>query len=225
MRTIPAILATILLLAFASACQTNPVKEAQAFAIQEEAQQDALNQEQNRLQAADLHAQQLRQLEVETQRKEATAKEWSNRLNIMIKWGMVAATIALCITIAFATRTTVQTIEGLGNAVQVKALITAGRLPIGRSGNYDAFILKLGNGRYALTDPNTGRSIFLDENNKGDAQMIAGAMASRHTYVLAAHARPDVTVTQIDPPIIHPQTIDIDEIRSLMIPLPHEEDA
>ena len=188
-----------------SSCAPDPRREAQAFQIREQAEQDALNQEQNRIQDEQLHQFQLQQLAVEQAHREATAAEWRAGLNYLIRWSFTVGTFAVAVLIVvFGMALSVGAL-GIGQATAQAANLKARLIYLDPATGQFPMITYSGNGHYTLTDPNTKYTIYLDSRNESDAQLIAGALAIRQIGVQTRNAgRTDdaASVSQVQPMII-----------------------
>jgi len=198
-------------------CTTDARKEAQAYQIRSEADQAAITAEQQRAQADEAHAIYMEQLKLEQQHRTATAAQWEAGLNTMITWAFRIGTIALCIVIIGIGRGAHQAALGIGEAASKKAMLAAHLIPIDtQTGQYPALLQYNGSGKYTLTDINAGITLQLDTRNKAEAQMVAGAIAIRQSYVLAtAAARSDdngQSIAAIRPEVVQPVIVDIDEL-------------
>jgi hypothetical protein len=219
MRQISIFAFLFLVLALTS-CAPDPRKEAQAYAITTKAQQDALDQEQARQQSADMHELDVRNAEVIAQRHEATAGEINRGLIKFAFFVFTFGTAAICYTVFRGSQIVVKTLQGIGEATEIRAMHRASLLPLDANGNYPAYIARLGGGRYSITDLNTHTTMLLDVKNDPDAQMVAAAMAIRQTFVLASQsvraADSGQSISKIDPSIVHPQIIDLEDVASLV---------
>lgn len=177
-----------------SACSPDPRKEAQAYQIREQADQDALNQQQNRAHAEKLHAFRLEQLEVEQGHREATATEWRNGMNTMIRYGFIVSTFSVCAIILMfgigGARGVYVATSGIGKAVARLAEVRANLIYLDRATRqYPLHLQYVGNGKYSMTDPNDGSTLMLDTRNEADRQKIQGAMNARYAGTLAEKAQ------------------------------------
>ena len=200
----------LLLLILASACAPDPRKEAQAFQIRSQAEQDALNSEQNRQQAEDLLTVQIQQLQLEEQHREATAREWRAGLNTMIRYGFIFGTIGLCavlLALAFSfSYGSAGTAKAIARAAEVRAnLIYLD--PVTRE--YPAFLQYLGHGKFSLTDLNKKVTLLLDTRSEPDRQMIATSGAVRLAGVIASEASKSNDPAGVS--IIQPTVIDVQD--------------
>jgi len=202
-------LTVCLFLLFAmAACTPDPRKEAQAFQIREAAEQDALNQAQNREHAEDLHELQLEQLQVEQGHREATAAQWRAALNMgieIVKWFAIAGLCYAILSIAQAISIGSRGVAAaMVRAAEVKAN-TIGLDPSTRQ--FPLFLQSLGHGRFAAFNPNTNSVLLLDVRNEPDRRMIQAAGAVQYAGALAHEARQANDPSGVS--MIHTPLIDI----------------
>lgn len=177
-----------------SACAPDPRKEAQAFQIREQAQQDALNQEQTRQHADELHAFQMQQQQIEQGNREATKQEWRNGLNMMIRYSSFFATAAVCFAVFMITRATVNAYaivsEGTARALVQAANVRANLISLDPTTRQFPLLLQyIGKGIVSLTNPNADSTLLLDTRNEPDRQMIQAMGAVQYAGALAHEAR------------------------------------
>lgn len=200
------LLPIIFLLLLITACAPNPVKEAQGYQIKEQADQDALNQSQQRQQDQQLHEIQIQQLQLEEQHREATAKEWRAGLNRMIHYGFIFGTIGVCVSLlalAFAfSYSSIGTAKAFARAAEVRANL----IPLDRVTRQFPLVLQyIGRGKVSLTNINTGETLLLDTRNEPDRQLIATSGATQIAGVIASEARQSTDpagVAIVQPPVI-----------------------
>ncbi len=155
-------------------CGPDPRRDAQAFAIQEKAEQDALNQTQQRAQNADVHALELQRLQIEQGHREQTAAEWRAGLNQFIHYGFMAGTIGLCMLILVAAVSISSASVGLSQAMVQAAQLRAHLIPLDeKTRQYPALLHYVGHGKYLMVNANVNGSLELDSRNEVDRQMIA----------------------------------------------------
>ena len=188
-----------------TSCAPDPRKQAKAKQIQEQAQQDALNQEQNRIQAMQIHDLQIQAEQLELDRTKAIELEKRTGLRTMTQWGFIFGTACLCFVIFKVSQTFVLTTQQIAAAAAHAAEVKSNLIYLDDKGQFPALIQHVGKGVYSLTDLNTETVLMLDSRNPGDRQMIAGAIAIRHTGVLAdraAKSNDAAGMSLINPPII-----------------------
>lgn len=224
-RLLPFIFFILMVLA-TSAC--DPFKadqiheQAIADQIAAQTQQEALNAEQARQHAAALEQFQLQEAARLQSRKDA--------LEPVVRLGLQMVTMSLFMVAAL-------TIIYGGVTVVPKAVVQFNRL---QEGSTTAVITKLdissrlisldpntrqypliyqynGHGRYLVTDVNTKVTMELDTRNEGDAQMIAGAVAIRHTGMVVMEQRKSgakdaASMSLAQPPVIEGTAIDVKTI-------------
>lgn len=180
-------------------CAPDPRKEAQAFQIREQAEQDALNQAQNRVHAEQLH-------QVELQRQQAIAQEniaaWQRSIKYISVFGVISVcAMLLALTVSFSYGSFRFTMAK-ARAADVRAnLILLD--PVTRQ--FPLFIQHVHGAKYALHNPNTGSVIMLDVSNPADRQLIAAAGATQIAGAIAQEAAKSddpAGVSIIRPPII-----------------------
>jgi hypothetical protein len=207
MKRVLLILAAVIVI---SGCAPDPRKEAQAYQIKEQADQDAANQELNRKHAEELQTINLQNLELEQAHREAVKAEWRAGLNKMIHYGFNVATIAVCILIL-----AVAVAFSYGSIGTTKAIIRAAEVranliyldPITRE--YPAFLQYIGHGKFSLTDLNKKVTLLLDTRNEPDRQMIATSGVVRLAGVIASEASKSNDPAGVS--IIQPTVIDVQD--------------
>lgn len=185
-----------------SACAPDPRKEAQAFAIESEAQQKALDQEQARAQDEELHNIVVQQEEVELQKERANAAAWVRIADTFITSLIALLLVGLAAVVYEVSRTA----KGIGNAMVIAAETRANLIPLNpTTRQYPLFIKHVSGHRFAIHNPNTGSVILLDERNEADRQMIASVAQVQVSGVLASEARQSndpAGMAMIRPPMI-----------------------
>ncbi|MCE7858407.1 MAG: hypothetical protein DYG86_01320 [Chloroflexi bacterium CFX2] len=185
-----------------SACAPDPRKEAQAFAIESEAQQKALDQEQARTQDEELHNIVVQQEEVELQKERANAAVWVRIADTFITSLIALLLVGLTAVVYEVSRTA----KGIGNAMVIAAETRANLIPLNpTTRQYPLFIKHVSGHRFAVHNPNTGSVILLDERNEADRQMIASVAQVQVSGVLASEARQSndpAGMAMIRPPMI-----------------------
>ena len=88
------LLPTILLVMLISACAPDPRKEAEAYATRIEADQNALNSEQNRQHAEQLHQFELQRRAMDQENQKAIQPQWQLALNRAIWGGSITLTVS-----------------------------------------------------------------------------------------------------------------------------------
>jgi hypothetical protein len=193
-----------------SGCAPDPRKEAQAFQIRSQAEQQALSAEVARAHQQELNAVQIQQTQLEQETREATAGEWQHGWNMVLRYGFLVATAAVCFVMfrsaqsvasSFATVT-----EGTARALVRRAEVRANLIQLDpATRQYPAFIQYLGGGRFSVLNLNTNSVLMLDSRNEPDRQMIAAMGAVQYAGALAQEARQsnDPTgVAMIQAPIV-----------------------
>lgn len=181
----------LLLFVFALAsCAPDPRKQAQANAIQEKADQDALNQTWIRQQQADKHAQQMEIARLDLVRRQAINNDIINSFKVGISW-IGPVLIACIIYLAFiSTKSAMYYAVEKSHAMAEAAHLQARFIPLDKvTGQFPAIFEYLGDGTHSIADPNTGAVIMLNASHPGDRPMIQGAYAVRHAMVLADRAK------------------------------------
>lgn len=173
-----------------TACAPDPRREAEAYAIQSEAEQKALDAERARNTQVELDRLTVENTVIETGHKEATKAEWRRGLNNAIKYGFIFFTVGLCVSLLVLSYSISRASIGISNAVTQGSMVRANLIrldPVTRQ--YPLLVNYVGKGRYSLTDPNTATVMMLDTRQDGDRQMIAGAMNTRQVGALAMMAK------------------------------------
>lgn len=196
------LLPIMFLLLLITACAPDPRKEAEAYRIREQAEQDALNQEMNRAHAEDMH-----QIELEQHR--ATAAEWHAGLNTMIRFGFWFGTFGLCmVLVAFSVSLSWSSV-GLAQAAAHSAMVKANLIHLDQATRqFPLFIQHVHGTKFALHNPNLGSVLMLDETNPADRQLIATAGATQIAGAIAQEARQSADpagIAIMQPPIVQLQ--------------------
>ena len=188
------ILFVMVLLVLVSGCAPDPRKDAKAYQIRSQAEQEALSAEAARQNQEQLNAIELQQRQLEQQTREATAAEWNNGLNMVLHYGFLVATAAVCFVMFMSARsiaTSFGTVtDGFSKALVRRAEVRANLIqldPVTRQ--YPAFIQYLGCGRFSVLNLNTNSVLMLDTRNEPDRQMIAAMGAVQYAGALAHEAR------------------------------------
>ena len=201
------LLPTILLVMLISACAPDPRKEAEAYATRIEADQNALNSEQNRQHAEQLHQFELQRRAMDQENQKAIQSQWQLALNRAIWGGSITLIIVVCFSVVSVTRTINQTVEGVGAAFVRRADVGANLIPLDRvTRQFPLFIQHVHGDKYALHNPNAGSVVMLDVSNPADRQMIATSGATQIAGVIAQEARQSTDpagVSIIQPPIVN----------------------
>ena len=201
------VLPIILLLILVSACAPDPRKEAEAYATRIEADQNALNSEQNRQHAEQLHQFELQRRAMDQENQKAIQSQWQLALNRAIWGGSITLIIVVCFSVVSVTRTINQTVEGVGAAFVRRADVGANLIPLDRvTRQFPLFIQHVHGDKYALHNPNAGSVVMLDVSNPADRQMIATSGATQIAGVIAQEARQSTDpagVSIIQPPIVN----------------------
>lgn len=195
-------------------------RQAEADALAARTLQQSLNQEQARRHAEDLHAFQMQQEQLKAERAQLIELSKAAGRDMWIRWSYFCLTVVTVGAILLIGRTFVNETQQAVVAVRVAV---AQRVDINsrliyqdhQTGLYPLIIEYTGHGRHLLTDPNRKVTMELDTRNEGDAQMIAGAIAVQHTYVLASQTRrsdrdtaPSTALTG-NPPIVEATAYDV----------------
>lgn len=200
------------LLIWLVACQPDPRKDAQAFATRIEAEQDALNQEQNRQHAEQAQQIYLEQLKVEQAHREATAAEWRAGLNMVIHYGSIFATIAVCLMLVAFGISFSWTSIGIAKAAARGAFVKANLIYLDpKTRQFPLLVQHIHGSIYLGWNPNTGEIKRLDENNPADRQMIATAGATQYAGVIAQEARQSKDPAAFS--VMQPNIVDVVETK------------
>lgn len=191
----------LLLLFFVSACAPDPRKDAEAYKTRIEADQFALNSEQNRQQAEELHQFELQSQAMNQDNQKAIQEQWQLAMNRAIWMGSLTIILSVCLVIISVTRTANRTIEGIGMAIVRRADVAANLIRLDKiTRQFPLFIQQ-----HAVHNPNTGSVTMLDAGREADRQLIATSGATQIAGVIAQEARQsnDPTgVAMVQPPIV-----------------------
>ena len=182
-----------------TSCSPDPRREAQAFQIREQAEQDALNQARNRAHADELNLIQVKQ-------SQAIAQETIAAWKRSIKYTSIFGTISACIVLISLSISFSYSSFRFAQAAARRADIQATLVQLDPTTRQFPLVLQHVHGtRYALHNPNVGSVLMLDENNPADRQLIATAGATQIAGVIAQEARQSIDpagVAIIQPPIV-----------------------
>lgn len=184
-------------------------EQAQADALRIQSEQSALNEEQNRRHAEDMHKIQAQEVQAVQQERVATAAQWEAAMRTMIRTGSIFATVALSMVLVSAGVGLSFGFIGAGRAAAQGAMIRANLIYLDpTTRQFPIFIQHVHGTRFALHNPNTGSVLMLDEKHEADRQLIATAGATQIAGVLAQEARKSsdpAGVAVIQPPVIDAQ--------------------
>jgi hypothetical protein len=201
-------MASSILLIMLTSSAPDPRKEAQAYQLREQADQDALNQQQNRAHAEELHRIQMQDQALQQQHREATAAQWRAGLKTMIRWGFIFATIALCASFLALGFSFSYGAVRIAQATARLADLRSNLVQLGPRGQFPLIIQHVRGDRYAAHNPNTGSVLMLDASIEADRQLIATAGATQIAGVIAQEASKSTDpagVAIIQPPIVDVQ--------------------
>jgi len=201
------VLPIILLLIFVSACAPDPRREAEAYATRIEADQNALNNEQNRQHAEQLHQFELQRRAMDQENQKAIQPQWQLALNRAIWGGSITLIIVVCFSVVSVARTTNKTIEGIGRAIVQRAELSASLIKLDPVTRQFPLVMRIHSDRWAAFNANTEFVRMLDENNPSDRQMIATAGATQIAGVIAQEARRSNDPAGVA--IIQPTVVDV----------------
>lgn len=185
-----------------SACAPDPRKEAQAYAIKSEADQQALNQEQTRAQNEELHNLEVEREQLDIQNDRATAAAWSKIADTFLT--SIAAMFLILLTSVVYEITRAN--RGISDAVTIAALNRANLIHLNpTTRQFPLLIKQVSTYRFAVYNPNDGSVALLDERNQADRQKIAAAGLTQVSGVLASEARQSsdpAGMSMIRPPVL-----------------------
>jgi hypothetical protein len=200
----------IFLLLVITACAPDPRKEAQAYQTRIEADQYALDEQQNRQHAEEMQKIQVQQAILEEQHREATAAEWRAGLNLMIHYGFKFATFGLCMMIVAFGVSFSWTSIGVARATARLAIVRANLIQLNpTTRQFPLIIQHIHGSRYMLHNPNTGSVVKLDTTNPADRQLIATSGATQIAGVMAQEARQSTDPAGVA--IVQPPVVDVSE--------------
>ena len=193
-----------------SGCAPDPRKEAKAFQIRSQAEQEAANSEAARAHQQELNAIETQNRQIEEQHREATAAEWRAGLNTVIHYGLLTFAVVLCFVLVMVSRSFSNSFatvtEGVAKALVRRAEVRANLIRLDpETRQYPVYLERLGNGRYSAVNFNTSEVLLLDVRKEPDRQMIAAMGAVQYAGALAQEARQsnDPTgVAMINAPVI-----------------------
>lgn len=190
--------------------------QAEAAATQMAAEQEALDAKQAREHQAELNAIAVQDAQLKHDRSLAVEADLRTGLAFLIRWSLFTAAIVAIGGIAIVGRHAVgetqRLITGFTNAAITFADIRSRLIPLNKdTGQFPLFVQLEHTSRhtYALADANGRVLMTLDDRDPGDAQMIAGMIAIRHTGVgtrntrmAGKHSADSVPLAAAEPPII-----------------------
>jgi len=190
-----------------TACAPDPRKEAEAYTTKIQADQAALDAQQNRTHIEGLYQFQIQQLAMDEQDRKAWQVQWQLAMNRAIWLGSLTIIICACFAIISVTRTTNKTIAGIGTALIRRADVAANLIKLDKiTRQFPLFIQHVHGDKYVLHNPNVGSVVMLDTNKEPDRQLIATAGATQIAGVIAQEARQSTDpagVAIIQPPIVN----------------------
>ena len=200
----------IVFLMLVSGCAPDPRKEAQAFQIRSQAEQDALNSETARAHQQELNDIQTKQLQLEEEHREATAAEWRTGWNMVMRYGFIILTAAVCFVMFMASRSIASSFatmtQGLSTAIVRAAEVRANLIQLDpTTRQYPVYLQYLGEGRFSAVNLNVNSVLLLDTRNEPDRQMISAMGAVQYAGALARESRQSqdpAGVSMIQTPII-----------------------
>jgi hypothetical protein len=173
----------VIVMALMGSCAPDPRLDADAGAIRSQAEQGALDQAQAR-------AQDGRMFDLAQAERESTSagRVWAQ--NTFIQWLTVAGSAGAALSIlALSVAFSIGAV-GSGFAFARARVLQADSIALDvNTRQYPLMLNRLGNGRYTLTDPNTGSVTQLDLRDAGDRQKIAASGAVRLAGAVAYEAR------------------------------------
>ncbi len=169
-------------------CAPDPRDEAEAYAIQEQADQDTADREQERQQAQDLHKIKL-----------ASWQRFYTWLGIAASVAVSVSLVGLGIGIAIAA---VYSGRAAGRAAEVRANL----IPLAETTRqFPLFVQNQGRGLFTAYNPNTGAIIPLHIARREDRQLITASGAVQIAGTIAREARlshDPAGIAVINPPLI-----------------------
>lgn len=197
------LLVTLLAIFALSACAPDPRKEAQAYAIRSEADQQAYNNETARKQSEELQRLNVERQEIDLQKERVNAAVW-NAIADTFLTSLAALFLVVMTGIAYEiTRAS----RGVSDAVSQAALTRANLIYLNpTTRQFPLLIKQVSTHKFAIHNPNTGSVKLLDERNPEDRQMIAAASLTQVTGVLASEARQSNDPAGMA--LIHPPVLD-----------------
>lgn len=234
MKKIFPVLSSFLLILLAACADPRDTAEADAIRIQ--AQQSALDAEQQRAHQETLYAieeterQAISEATVQAEKARLAAQtqaeierlQAENNLEVtraaakqtFLRWLSVSGSAALAIFLLSAAIGAGWGALGSGKAAGDAAALQASLIRADEATRLYPLVLRyLGQGRYSLTNPGTGEVIMLDTRRSGDRQLIAATGAVQLAGTLAAEARKSndaASIAMIRPPIVGAKGIEVD---------------
>jgi hypothetical protein len=177
------IIFTFLLLLLLNSCVPDPRNAADANRTTVLAAQDAADRVQARAQAD----QDFQQAQAERQATEQS-RTWA--LNLIIRGGGMALTLAICIALAGIGTGISWAGVGAGRAVARFAEIRASLIPLNaETRQFPLIVHYIGHGRFTWGNPNTEGVVMLDSRNPSHRQLIVSSGAVQLAGVVAREAR------------------------------------
>lgn len=191
-----------------AACAPDPRKEAQAFKVESQANQDAAHAEQQRQFAADQHAYDMAREAYWQQVYLSTMETAKRAANVTVWFAGFAIAVGLSGLILSLAWTAHNTTKGLGEAAVRAAIVKANLIYLDKNtGAYPALIHYEGKGRFAMVLPGVAGVIPIDTRHEPDRQMIATQGAAVIASLVAAQAAKSEDPAGVS--VIRPQAIDV----------------
>lgn len=195
-------------LLFLPACSPDPRKEADAYATRAKADSASAAAEQQRQHAEELHAIEMEKEQIDLETKQATVENLRKGLNMLIRISSYFVTAALCLLLIMTTRTLNNTVQGVGEAIVVTAMLRANLIPLDYKTRQYPLLRQVHGTRWALSNPNDNSVMMLDIAQKADRQKIAAMGAVQLAGAIAVEARKSsdpASVAMIEPIVIEAQ--------------------
>lgn len=179
--------AALLLVVLLTSCAPDPRQAAQAQAVEMQAQQQAAD-----AQAA--RAQREAEAAIKLAEAQAASEQWVESWNFFVKvWWFAftfSASASTCVVLLALTIGLSWGMIGSGRAASQAAWVRANLIGLDKeTRQFPLYLFHLGNGKFTLTDMNSGMTQTLDIRIAADRQMIAAAGAARLAGTVAYEAR------------------------------------
>ena len=233
MRILRYFLLTIFLTTILSNCVQDPWKaeqitaRAEADKVRVEAEQFALNQEQNRAHADEMQSLVVINEQLDYQRRVAIEQTVRDAWKIFITVIAFVGTAAVAFTILMGTRATVSAYQeatrGIAKAITQAADIRSRLIYLDDGRQFPAIA-----NAHMITDITTGATTDTSVSNVANPQLATGAIANRHVGIVAKETRragkdsESVPLSQ-SPPIIDAKFSDVREYFDMVTKAKHNE--
>jgi hypothetical protein len=188
-----------------TSCAPDSLKDAKAYKIRVQADQQVLDAEQTRAQQIELDAIAVQDAKRAQIIKDAGVENAKQASASIAYWGGLALTLSVVMVVLSIGAGSSWAIVGSGKAIARAAIVKANLIYLDKAtGQFPLVLEYVGKGVYSLTDPNAKFTLMLNSRNPADRMMIQASAAIRHVGVLssAASRSQDPAGMAMIPPLI-----------------------